>query len=75
VATILALRNETTLFSYLTAFAPEYKKYGFGHEVLARALRYACEHGYRWNFLRGEEPYKAAWGADRIPKRRLILKR
>jgi len=76
VAIVLALRNETTIFSYLTGFDPEYKKYCFGAEALALSVRHAYENGYqRWDFLRGDEPYKSDWGAARIPKRRLILER
>lgn len=76
VAIVLGMRNETTLFGYLTAFDPAYKKYGFGSELLSRALRYTQENGYRcWDFLRGEEAYKFDWGAERIPKRRLVLER
>jgi CelD/BcsL family acetyltransferase involved in cellulose biosynthesis len=75
-AMLLALRNQSTLFSYLPAFDPAYKKYGFGHVLHEHALRYAHENGYRaWNFLRGEEPYKFNWGAQPIPKRRLVLRR
>jgi CelD/BcsL family acetyltransferase involved in cellulose biosynthesis len=76
VAILLALRNDTTLFGYLTAFDPAFKRAGFGNELLARALRYAQEQGYRWwNFLRGDEEYKFAWGAQPIPRRRLIFQR
>jgi CelD/BcsL family acetyltransferase involved in cellulose biosynthesis len=76
VAIVMALRSATTVFSYLTAFDPEFRKYGFGHELLRQAMRHAHRTGYRrWNFLRGEEPYKQAWGAERIPKRRLRLER
>src|SRR5437763_6473483 len=35
VAIVLALRNETTIFCYLTAFDPIYKKYEFGSELLS----------------------------------------
>jgi CelD/BcsL family acetyltransferase involved in cellulose biosynthesis len=76
VAILFGMRNETTIFGYMTAFDPAYKKYGFGHELLARALRYAQENGYRWwNFLRGEEAYKFDWGAELIAKRRVIVER
>jgi CelD/BcsL family acetyltransferase involved in cellulose biosynthesis len=74
VAILLALRNGTTLYSYITAYDPAYKKYGFGHELLARIFQYAATRGYRrWNFLRGEEPYKFEWGAEAIPKVRVVL--
>jgi CelD/BcsL family acetyltransferase involved in cellulose biosynthesis len=75
-ALILAFCDESTLFGYLTAFDPELGDYGFGSEALARSLRYGVENGYRsWNFLRGAEPYKFAWGAREIPKRRLTITR
>jgi CelD/BcsL family acetyltransferase involved in cellulose biosynthesis len=74
VALLLALRNRSTLYSYLPAFDPAYKKYGFGHVLHEHALRYAHENGYGfWNFLRGEEQYKFNWGAQPIEKRRLTV--
>jgi len=76
VAILLAFRNETTIFSYLSAFDPEYESFGFGRELLAESIRYAYASGYRyWNFLRGAEPYKFSWGAQPIPKCRLRLDR
>jgi len=75
VATILALRDESRIFGYLSAFHPGYRKYGFGHELLCRSLRYAHEQGCRWGFLRGDEQYKLDWGARMIPKRRVTIER
>jgi hypothetical protein len=44
--------------------------------LLFEALRHCFEQGIQaWNFLRGDEPYKALWGAETIPKLRLILVR
>ena len=41
---------------------------------LAGALEYAHRHGYgQWNFLRGGEPYKFSWGAQAIPKCRVLI--
>jgi CelD/BcsL family acetyltransferase involved in cellulose biosynthesis len=74
VAVILAFRNQTTIFEYLSAFDPEYEKFSFGRELLSRAIQYAHAHRYRcWDFLRGDEAYKSLWGAQLIPKRRLVL--
>jgi CelD/BcsL family acetyltransferase involved in cellulose biosynthesis len=73
-AVVLALRNQSTIFSYLSAYDPEYESFGCGRELLARALNYAHSEGYRfWDFLRGDEPYKSTWGAQQIPKCRLRL--
>lgn len=73
---LMALRNRTTVFSYLSAFDPAYEKFGFGRELLARALQHAHQSGYRqWNFLRGDEPYKFSWGGRIVPKRRVVIVR
>lgn len=65
-----------TLYSYLSAFDPQYEILGFGRRLLYESLRYAYQQQYTaWNFCRGEEPYKCSFGAERIPKRRVIIKR
>ena len=75
-AIILAWCNQTAIFGYLSAFHPDYEKFGFGSQLLARALRYAHDRGYRqWNFLRGAEPYKFSWGAQVTAKRRVVISR
>lgn len=75
-AVVLALRNRSTVFAYLSGFDPEYEAFGCGRELLACALRHAHDQGYRWwDFLRGDEPYKRAWGAQTVPKCRLVLER
>jgi GNAT superfamily N-acetyltransferase len=52
-AVILAWCNET---SYLSAFDPRHEAFGFGRELLARAIRHAHEHRYRcWNFSVGTD--------------------
>ena len=76
VAVLFCLRTRNGIFSYLSAVDPDSEKLGFGRELLACAIRYAHCHGYRqWNFLRGEEPYKFLWGAQRIPKCRVLISR
>jgi CelD/BcsL family acetyltransferase involved in cellulose biosynthesis len=75
VAIVLAFCDETTIYGYLSAFDPEHEDLGFGRELLAQSLRYAHEHGYRrWNFLRGEEPYKFSWGAQALAKCRVVIR-
>jgi len=74
-AILLAFRDNEAIYSYLSAFDPEYEQFGFGRELLAQAIRYAHEHGYRrWEFLRGDEPYKFSWGAQVIPKCRVVIR-
>jgi CelD/BcsL family acetyltransferase involved in cellulose biosynthesis len=66
----------SNLYSYLSAFDPQYEILGFGRKLLYESLRYAYEQHYTaWNFCRGEEPYKFSFGAERIRKCRLMLTR
>jgi CelD/BcsL family acetyltransferase involved in cellulose biosynthesis len=75
-AIIMALRNSTTIFGYLSAFDPCFERFELGHELVARALEYAySQHYCWWDFLRGEEQYKFDWGAERIAKSRVIIER
>jgi CelD/BcsL family acetyltransferase involved in cellulose biosynthesis len=75
-AIILAFCNQTTIFGYLTGFDPVHEKFGFGRELLAGGLRYAHEGGYRqWDFLRGDEAYKFAWGAKAVARCRVVIRR
>ena len=76
VAMVLAFCDEATIYGYLTGLDPQWEEFGFGRELLAQALRYAHERGYRqWNFLRGEEAYKFLWGAQVVPKCRVVIRR
>ena len=76
VAVICAFLYRETIFSYLSAFDPEYEILGFGRLLLFDAFRYAFECGCRaWNFLRGSEPYKFDWGAAEISKCRVVVTR
>jgi CelD/BcsL family acetyltransferase involved in cellulose biosynthesis len=73
---ILAFPNGTTIFAYLSGFDPYFERLELGHELVAQALRYAHSQQYCWwDFLRGEEQYKLDWGAERIPKSRVIIDR
>ena len=75
-AIVMAMRNQSTIFCYMSAFDPEHERFGFGRELLAQAIRYAHENGYkRWDFLRGDEPYKFSWGAYAAAKCRVVIER
>jgi CelD/BcsL family acetyltransferase involved in cellulose biosynthesis len=75
-AVILGFEYANTLFGYLTAFDPQYEALGLGRILLYESVRYSFEHRYAaWDFLRGEEPYKLWWGAQRIRKCRVIVTR
>jgi len=75
-AIILSFVYANTIFFYLSGFDPEQEAMGFGRILLFEALRHSHEKKYNsWNFLRGNEAYKYYWGAQRIPKCRLIVTR
>lgn len=75
-AIILAFLHEGRVYGYLTGFDPAYEELGIGRLLLFHSLRYCFQQGYNaWDFLRGEEPYKAQWGAEPIPKSRVVLLR
>lgn len=76
VALSIGFLYRDVLYSYLSAFDPQYEILGFGRRLLHDSLRYAWQQRYAaWNFCRGEEPYKFSFGAEAIPKSRLILTR
>ena len=76
VAVIFGMAQAEVLYGYLSAFDPEWEHLGFGRNLLFQSLRHAADNGYRcWNFLRGDEAYKASWGAVPIDKCRLVITR
>jgi CelD/BcsL family acetyltransferase involved in cellulose biosynthesis len=75
-AVILGMRTGETIFGYLTGFEPSYERFGVGRILLFEAIQHSVQNGYkRWDFLRGEEPYKSWWGAERVDKIRIIATR
>jgi CelD/BcsL family acetyltransferase involved in cellulose biosynthesis len=75
-AVVLAFLYANQIFSYLSAFDPEFESLSLARNLLYQSIRHCFERNCRsWDFLRGEEPYKFSWGAERIPKRRITLTR
>jgi CelD/BcsL family acetyltransferase involved in cellulose biosynthesis len=73
-ALVLTFVHNNQVFSYMSAFDPEYEILGFGRTLLYEAIQYSYNRGYSaWNFLRGEEPYKFSWGAQSIPRSRIVV--
>jgi CelD/BcsL family acetyltransferase involved in cellulose biosynthesis len=57
-----------TVYYYQGGFEPELSDLCPGTLMLAASLKLAIEEGYRqFDFLRGDEPYKATWNAQSIP--------
>lgn len=75
-AAILAWLHRGTLFFYMSGFEPRFEWFSPGQLLLSECLRYSYECGCRtWDFLRGTEPYKLAWGARPLPKCRVVITR
>lgn len=75
-AIVLCFRYKNKIYAYMSAFDPDYEALGFGRTLLFEAFRHAYLEGYdAWNFLRGDEPYKASWGAIPMERCRVILRK
>jgi len=65
IAAILCFRHADTVAFYTTGFDPAWAAYGPGRRIMATAIRGAIEEGAaEFDFLRGDEPYKRAWGVE-----------
>lgn len=76
VAVVMAFRYKNKIYAYMSAFDPDYESLGFGRTLLYEGFRHAYAEGYdAWNFLRGDEPYKASWGAVPMERCRVVIHR
>ncbi len=65
---LLLFRTSHRLWMYQSGFDPDLDHLEPGHLINTCTLRYAIEAGVtEFDFLRGDEPYKEAWGTRRIP--------
>ena len=63
-ATEYQLGGQGVIYAYQGGLAPELAEQAPGTLITAATLRQAIERGYRvFDFLRGDEPYKAYWQA------------
>lgn len=75
-ALLLSFSFDNRIFAYMTAFDPKFDSLGFGRTLLFEAIRHAHVEGYAyWDFLRGDEPFKAWWGAKSKSRCRVIIDR
>lgn len=65
-----------TVYYYLSGYEPELEKLSVGTLIVAHAIEEAVHDGATtFDFLRGAEEYKYAWGAkDRVNRRRQIFR-
>jgi CelD/BcsL family acetyltransferase involved in cellulose biosynthesis len=73
VAVQLFVLGGKTAFMYQSGIDPAQMQLEPGHLLYTHVIRRLIERGYeRLDFLRGDEPYKADWGALRRPLVRLV---
>jgi CelD/BcsL family acetyltransferase involved in cellulose biosynthesis len=64
ISAIYCMRFGDVVSFYQTGYDPAFAKYGPGRYIMAQAIRASIEEGAReFDFLRGDEAYKAVWGA------------
>ncbi len=68
IAVDYSFTSGDTVYYYQTGIEPEAESVSPGWLGMIGTLRMAIEQGYRrFDFLRGDEPYKASWGATPRP--------
>lgn len=75
VAVFYGFALHETVYYYLSGYDPDLEKLSIGNILVAHAVEQAVRDGATsFDFLRGAEEYKYAWGAtDRMNKRRQLF--
>ena len=74
-AGIHVVSNDTLMF-YNAGIDPDARELSPGVILAAKCVQFAVEHGMRrFDFLRGNEPYKYEWGAVDEPIQRVLVRR
>ncbi len=76
VAVFYGFAHDDTVYFYLSGYDPALEKLSPGTLIVAHAIEQAVRDGAKtFDFLRGAEDYKYAWGAqDRVNKRRRLIR-
>lgn len=76
IAVFYGFAHHNTVYYYLGGYAPDLEKLSPGTLIVAHAIEEAMRDGAAvFDFLRGAEEYKYAWGAtDRMNRRRRIYR-
>jgi CelD/BcsL family acetyltransferase involved in cellulose biosynthesis len=75
-AVFYGFAHHGVVYYYLSGYDPELEKISIGNTIVAHAIEQAVHDGARiFDFLRGAEEYKYAWGAkDRMNRRRQLFR-
>jgi len=64
VAAVYGFRYNSKFYSYLSGYDPKYAKYSVANLLRASVMRKCINDGFvEFDFLRGDETYKAQWNA------------
>ena len=76
VAIFYGFAHQGTTYYYLSGYDPSLEKLSIGTLIVAQAVEQAlAQGGQTFDFLRGAEEYKYAWGAeDRMNQRRMLIR-
>lgn len=70
----LLFRCGQSLWGYMTAYEHEFAKLSPGSVLVPTIIDYGFERGYtEYDFLSGEEPYKAQWTAAYHERKRIVI--
>ena len=71
-AAIYCIRHRDTVSFYTTGYDDRWRRYGPGRRIMAHAIASAIDEGAsEFDFLRGDEAYKASWGTVSRTDRRI----
>lgn len=75
-AVFYGFAHQDAVYYYLSGYDPELEKISIGNTLVAHAIDEAVHDGAKvFDFLRGAEEYKYAWGAtDRVNRRRQLFR-
>ena len=76
IASGIHLETADSLLFYNAGIEPDARELSPGIVMTYAYIRRALEHGLRrFDFLRGDEPYKYEWGAEDEPIQRILVRR
>ncbi|RMG43944.1 MAG: GNAT family N-acetyltransferase [Acidobacteria bacterium] len=65
IGALLAFHRDGTASYLQSGWDPEFRRYGVGELLVLFGMEEAVREGLRWfDFLRGDEPYKARWSTE-----------
>jgi len=66
ISSVLLLKSDNTCMMYQSGLDPEFSSCEPGYQTNLAGIEYAIENGFKYfDFLRGDEPYKARWSTTR----------